>query len=64
MRLEECTEKIQLGMIAGNISEVNAGAAKTGAASAEVLSAAQLLSQQSDRLKTEVQKFLGTVRAA
>jgi methyl-accepting chemotaxis protein len=50
--------------VAGNISDVNAGAAKTGAASAEVLSAAQSLSQQSDRLETEVHKFLATVRAA
>jgi methyl-accepting chemotaxis protein len=50
--------------VAGNIADVNAGAARTGAASGEVLSAAQLLSQQSDRLTTEVQKFLATVRAA
>jgi methyl-accepting chemotaxis protein len=50
--------------VAGNMSEVNEGAAKTGAASGEVLSAAQSLSDQSDRLKTEVQKFVATVRAA
>jgi methyl-accepting chemotaxis protein len=50
--------------VAGNIADVNAGAAKTGAASAEVLAAARSLSQQSDRLTTEVQKFLATVRAA
>jgi methyl-accepting chemotaxis protein len=50
--------------VAGNMSEVNEGAAKTGAASGEVLSAAQSLSDQSDRLKSEVQKFVATVRAA
>jgi methyl-accepting chemotaxis protein len=50
--------------VAGNMSEVNEGAAKTGEASGEVLSAAQSLSDQSDRLKTEVQKFVATVRAA
>jgi methyl-accepting chemotaxis protein len=50
--------------VAGNMAEVNEGAAKTGAASGEVLSAAHSLSDQSDRLKTEVQKFVATVRAA
>jgi methyl-accepting chemotaxis protein len=50
--------------VAGSIADVNAGAAKTGAASGEVLASAQSLSQQSDRLKTEVHKFLATVRAA
>jgi methyl-accepting chemotaxis protein len=47
-----------------NISEVSAGAAKTGAASADVLAAAKSLSDQSGRLKTEVDRFLATVRAA
>jgi len=50
--------------VAGNIADVSAGAARTGEASAEVLAAAQSLSQQSDRLKSEVGKFLATVRAA
>ena len=49
--------------VAGNISEVNEAAARTGSASSEVLSAAHLLSDQSDRLKTEVHRFLATVRA-
>ena len=50
--------------VAGNISEVSEGASRTGAASSEVLSAAHLLSDQSDRLETEVRRFLATVRAA
>ena len=50
--------------VASNISEVRGGAAKTGVASADVLSAATSLSDQSNRLKTEVEKFLTTVRAA
>jgi methyl-accepting chemotaxis protein len=50
--------------VAGNISEVSEGAARTGAASGEVLSAAHLLSDQSARLRSEVNRFLATVRAA
>jgi len=50
--------------VASNISDVERGAADTGIASAEVLSAAQSLSAQSQRLKGEVGTFLMTVRAA
>ena len=50
--------------VASNITDVNRGAAETGSASAQVLSAAQALSSDSNRLKVEVQKFLTTVRAA
>jgi methyl-accepting chemotaxis protein len=50
--------------VASNITDVNRGASKTGAASAEVLSSAQSLSNESNRLKAEVDKFLNTVRAA
>jgi len=50
--------------VANNISEVSGGAAKTGAASAAMLSAATSLADQSGRLKSEVEKFLATVRAA
>jgi methyl-accepting chemotaxis protein len=50
--------------VASNVSEVSAGAAKTGTASAAVLSSAKSLADQSGRLKTEVDKFLATVRAA
>ncbi|HEY0330825.1 MAG TPA: cache domain-containing protein [Rhodopseudomonas sp.] len=47
-----------------NISDVQHGASETGSASAQVLSAAQILSRDSTRLKSEVSKFLHTVRAA
>ena len=50
--------------VAGNITDVNRGAAETGAASSQVLSSAQSLANESNRLKLEVQKFLATVRAA
>jgi methyl-accepting chemotaxis protein len=50
--------------VANNIAAVSDGAAKTGTASADVLTAAQALSDQSKRLRTEVEKFLATVRAA
>ena len=50
--------------VSAHISDVKQGAAETGAASAEVLSAAQSLSGDSNRLKLEVGKFLNTVRAA
>lgn len=50
--------------VASNITEVNRGAQETGSASAQVLSSAQSLSAESNRLKLEVGKFLATVRAA
>ncbi len=50
--------------VATNITDVNRGAGETGAASAKVLSSAQSLSKESHRLKVEVERFLGTVRAA
>ena len=50
--------------VATNIADVNRGAADTGSASAQVLSSAQLLSNENKRLKAEVIKFLATVRAA
>jgi methyl-accepting chemotaxis protein len=50
--------------VSSNISDVEHGASETGAASSRVLSAAQLLSGDSHRLKLEVDKFLATVRAA
>jgi len=50
--------------VSSNIAEVQQGANETGSASSEVLSAAQLLSGDSNRLKLEVGKFLNTVRAA
>jgi methyl-accepting chemotaxis protein len=50
--------------VASNISDVSRGAADIGSASSQVLSSAQLLSNENKRLKAEVAKFLSTVRAA
>ena len=50
--------------VSTNIIDVQRGASETGSASAQVLSAAQSLSGDSNRLKLEVGKFLQTVRAA
>ena len=50
--------------VSSNIADVQRGASETGSASSQVLSAAQSLSTDSNRLKLEVGKFLNTVRAA
>ena len=50
--------------VATSIADVNRGAADTGSASSQVLSSAQMLSNENNRLKAEVVKFLATVRAA
>ena len=50
--------------VSANITDVQRGASETGSASSQVLSAAQMLSGDSNRLKTEVTKFLDSVRAA
>jgi methyl-accepting chemotaxis protein len=50
--------------VASNIAGVQRGASETGSASSQVLSAAQMLSVDSNRLKLEVGKFLESVRAA
>ncbi|MTW16944.1 HAMP domain-containing protein [Rhodoplanes serenus] len=50
--------------VATHIVQVNRGAGETGSASSQVLSAAQSLSQESSRLRLEVDRFLATVRAA
>jgi len=50
--------------VAEKITQVNHGASATGSASAQVLASAQLLSKESGSLKTEVEKFLNTVRTA
>ncbi|MBW7970737.1 CHASE3 domain-containing protein [Bradyrhizobium sp. BR 10289] len=50
--------------VSSNITDVQRGATETGTASSQVLSAAQMLSNDSTRLKTEVSKFLTNVRAA
>jgi methyl-accepting chemotaxis protein len=50
--------------VAANITDVDRGNSETGAASAQVLTAAQSLSKESNHLQTEVQHFLSTIRAA
>jgi methyl-accepting chemotaxis protein len=50
--------------VVANIGDVNRGAGETGAASAQVLSSAQLLANESHRLKREMEGFLTSVRAA
>jgi methyl-accepting chemotaxis protein len=49
--------------VSSSITDVQRGASETGSASSQVLSAAQMLSGDSNRLKMEVTKFLTTVRA-
>ena len=50
--------------VSSNITDVQRGASETGSASSQVLSAAQSLSRDSNRLKLEVGNFLNTVRSA
>jgi methyl-accepting chemotaxis protein len=50
--------------VSSNVTDVQRGASETGMASSQVLSAAQMLSSGSSRLKIEVAKFLDTMRAA
>jgi methyl-accepting chemotaxis protein len=50
--------------VSSNVADVQRGASETGSASSQVLSAAQSLSADSGRLKLEVGRFLGSVRAA
>jgi methyl-accepting chemotaxis protein len=50
--------------VSSSIRDVERGANETGAASSKLLSAAQLLANDSKRLRLEVDRFLSTVRAA
>ena len=50
--------------VSSSITNVQRGASETGSASGQVLSAARMLSGDSNRLKLEVGKFLDSVRAA
>jgi methyl-accepting chemotaxis protein len=50
--------------VAETIADVNRGANETGAASSQVLSSAKALAGEGSRLKSEVDRFLATVRAA
>ena len=49
---------------ASNIVQVNRGATETGEASAEVLSSAKALTCESARLRAELDRFMGNIRAA
>ena len=50
--------------VASSIHDVNDGASRTGSASGRVLSSAQTLAAESNKLRLEADKFLATVRAA
>ena len=50
--------------VSSHIADVQRGASETGSASSQILSSAQSLSSDSNRLRLEVGKFLDTVRAA
>ena len=50
--------------VASEVTEVKRGSSETSSASGQVQTAAHSLARVSDRLKNEVEKFLGTVRAA
>ena len=50
--------------VASEVTEVSQGSSETSSASGQVLTAAQSLAGESDRLKSQVDKFLNTVRAA
>jgi methyl-accepting chemotaxis protein len=50
--------------VSTNIVKVSEGASETGAASAQVLDATQVLSDQSSKLSQQVEEFLAQVRAA
>lgn len=47
-----------------NVSDVSRGASETGSAASQVLSSAQSLAHDSNRLKMELERFLYTIRAA
>ncbi|RAI44965.1 methyl-accepting chemotaxis protein [Rhodoplanes roseus] len=50
--------------VANNIVDVSRGASETGSSSAQVLTAANSLTRESEHLKAELDTFLKTVRAA
>jgi methyl-accepting chemotaxis protein len=52
------------GEMSASLAEVTASAGRAGATASDVLASADRLSQQSDLLRSEVGKFLTTVRAA
>jgi methyl-accepting chemotaxis protein len=50
--------------VASEVTEVKRGSSETSSASGEVLTAARSLAHESDHLKTQVETFLDTMRAA
>jgi methyl-accepting chemotaxis protein len=50
--------------VAANIGQVSRGAQETGAAASEVLQAAKSLAVESNGLRQEIERFVGTMRAA
>jgi len=50
--------------VSSSIVDVQRGASETGSASSQVLSSARALTSESQRLKSEMGRFLGTVRSA
>ena len=50
--------------VAQNIESVSHKAVEAGSAAEQALSSAQMLSQESNKLKSEIEKFLAAVRAA
>ena len=66
---QEITRNVQQaakrsGAVASSIADVSRGAGETGSASNQIVLSAKTISVESSRLKTEVEKFLATVRAA
>jgi methyl-accepting chemotaxis protein len=49
---------------AANVMQVNRGATETGSASEDVLNSARTLSSESTRLREELDRFMGNIRAA
>jgi len=50
--------------VSSSIIDVQRGASETGSASSQVLSAARALTSESHRLKSEMGRFLGSIRSA
>jgi len=50
--------------VSSHIADVEQGASQTGSASSQLLFSAKSLANESDHLKSQVEKFLNTVRAA
>ncbi|MFV3075836.1 methyl-accepting chemotaxis protein [Niveispirillum fermenti] len=50
--------------VSANVSQVTEAAAQTGASATQVLGAARELAQQSEHLRTQVERFLADIRAA